>query len=87
MVKTGQGEALGARHFHSENTVIGLILKYFLVKNDFVCLICGLTPLSTIFIPPARVYSFRFSVRPFVCSSVSSFVIPERSWNLCQSFC
>ena len=42
-----------------------------------------------------RVYSFRFSVRPFVCSFVrsfvrsfvSSFVIPERSWNLCQSFC
>ena len=38
-----------------------------------------------------RVYSFRFSVRPFVCSLVgsfvSSFVIPERSWNLCQSFC
>ena len=24
---------------------------------------------------------------PFVCSFVSSFVIPERSWNLCQSFC
>ena len=28
---------------------------------------------------------------PFVCSLVrsfvSSFVIPERSWNLCQSFC
>ena len=38
---------------------------------------------------------FRSSVRMFVGwlvgwlvgSFVSSFVIPERSWNLCQSFC
>ena len=36
------------------------------------------------------VFAFPFvrsSVRMFVCSFVSSFVIPERSWNLCQSFC
>ena len=29
----------------------------------------------------------RWFVRSFVRSFVSSFVIPERSWNLCQSFC
>ena len=29
-----------------------------------------------------RVYSFRLSVRPFVCS----FILPSRSWNLRQSF-
>ena len=33
-----------------------------------------------------RVYSFRLSVRPFVCSYVRSFVIPSRSWNLRPSF-
>ena len=27
------------------------------------------------------VYSFRLSVRPFVCSFVRSFVLPSRSWN------
>ena len=36
------------------------------------------------------VFAFPFVrsyVRLFVRSFVSSFVIPERSWNLCQSFC
>ena len=33
-----------------------------------------------------RVYSFRLSVCPFVCSFVRSFVLPSRSWNLRQSF-
>ena len=49
--------------------------------------------LFSCFIPPAfmtRVYSFRLSVRPFVCSLVRSFVrsfvLPSRSWNLRQSF-
>ena len=32
------------------------------------------------------VFAFPF-VGSFVGSFVSSFVIPERSWNLCQSFC
>ena len=32
------------------------------------------------------VFAFLF-VRSYVRSFVSSFVIPERSWNLCQSFC
>ena len=27
------------------------------------------------------VYSFRFSVRPYVCAFVRSFVLPSRSWN------
>ena len=27
------------------------------------------------------VYSFRLSVRPYVCSFVRSFVLPSRSWN------
>ena len=37
-----------------------------------------------------RVYSFRLSVRPFVCSFVCSFVrsfvLPSVAWNLRQSF-
>ena len=33
-----------------------------------------------------RVYSFRLSFCPFVCSLVRSFVLPSRSWNLRQSF-
>ena len=36
------------------------------------------------------VFAFPFVrsyVRSFVRSFVSSLVIPERSWNLCQSFC
>ena len=32
------------------------------------------------------VYSFRLSVRPFVCSFVRSFVLPSVTWNLRQSF-
>ena len=32
------------------------------------------------------VFAFPF-VRSYVRLFVSSFVIPERSWNLCQSFC
>ena len=28
-----------------------------------------------------EVYSFRLSIRPFVCSFIRSFVLPSRSWN------
>ena len=42
--------------------------------------------ISVLFLYPRHlcrgVYSFRLSVRPFVCL----FVIPSRSWNLRQSF-
>ena len=33
------------------------------------------------------VYSFRLSVRPFVCSFVCSFVLPSHSWNYFKVLC
>ena len=55
----------------------------------FTCLIYAI-----LFLYPRHlcrgVYSFRFSVRPFVCSYVRSFVcsfvLPSVAWNLRQSF-
>ena len=57
------------------------VLHIYMIKCDNICF-----PLLYPRHLCRRVYSFRLSVCPFVCSLVRSFVLPSRSWNLRQSF-